>query len=267
MTYEIEDVAGGKPAGGRMARWPAYGVAFCALIILAARPASAQEDVESYPAAFFAPNQPVTAYQMVGLLPGFHLQLGDPNVRGFSGTVGNDLIDGKLPTSKAESVDLLLQRIAASSVERIELIRGGADMHGYPILANVVRVRGAALRGRAQLEGGITHNGTTEDKMALHLNWQGADSTIELSATWGRDFNMLNMNGFGTRARYFPDGRPLQLSNYSYPQLTNNSEISASYRRPFWEGDLKLGLALKQQRPYSKISEQIYFPAAALATG
>jgi hypothetical protein len=261
VAYKI-----GGVAGGGLTRLPAF-LAFCALIAVLAPSASAQEDVEVYPAAFFAPNQPVTAYQMVGLLPGFHLQLGDPNVRGFSGTVGNVLIDGKLPTSKAESVDLLLQRIAASSVERIELIRGGADMHGYAVLANVVRVRGAALRGRAQLEGGITHYGDTEDKVALHLAWQGAESTIELSATWGRDFTNLNMNGYGTRARYFPDGRPLQLSNYSYPQLTNNSEVSASYRRPFWEGDLKLGLALKQQRPYSKISEQIYFPAAALATG
>ncbi len=239
----------------------------CVCTAFQVKPAAAQQDVESYPAAYFAPNQPATAYQMVGLLPGFHIQLGDPTVRGFSGTVGNVLIDGQLPTSKAEGVDLLLQRIAASSVERIELIRGAADMHGYPILANVVRNKGASLRGRAELGGGVTHYGTTEDKAALHLTRQGANSTIELSATWGRDIGSLNVNGFGTRARYLPDGTPLQLSNYSYPLLTNSTEISASYRQPLWDGNLKLGLALKQQRPYSNISEQIYFPANSLATG
>lgn len=239
----------------------------CVCTAFQVKPASAQENVQSYPAAYFAPNQPATAYQMVGLLPGFQIQLGDPTVRGFSGTVGNVLIDGQLPTSKAEGVDLLLQRIAASSVERIELIRGAADMHGYPMLANVVRNKGASLRGRAELEGGVTHNGATEDKAALHLTRQGANSTIELSATWGRDIGSLNMNGFGARARFLPNGTPLQLSNYSYPLLTNNTEISASYRQPLWDGNLKLGLALKQQRPYSNISEQIYSPAISLATG
>ena len=284
MPGEIEQLTGAKPAGVSMTRMlvrcgtrraQAHFIRRAAPLLLSiwvctalpAHPASAQEGVESYPAAYFAPNQPVTAYQMIGLLPGFHLQLGDPTVRGFSGTVGNVLIDGQLPTSKAEGVDLLLQRIAASSVERIELIRGAPDMHGYPLLANVVRVKGASLRGRAELEGGVTHHGITEDKAALHLAWQRANSVLELSATWGRDLGALNMNGFGTRERFFPDGRPLQLSNYSYPLLTNNGEISASYRQPLWNGDLKLGLALKQQRPYSNITEQIYFPAAALAGG
>ena len=242
-------------------------LAMCVYSVFQLRPASAQENVESYPAEFFAANQPVTAYQMVGLLPGFHLQLGDPTVRGFSGTVGNVLIDGQLPTSKAEGVDLLLQRIAASSVERIETIRGAADMHGYPMLANVVRKKGAPFRGRAELEGGLTHHGTTEYKTALHIVRQGAHSTIELSATWGRDIGALNMNGYGTRARFLPAGAPLQLSNYSYPLFTNNSEISGSYRQPLWDGDLKLSLAMKEQRPYSGISEQIYFPATSLATG
>jgi hypothetical protein len=278
VADKIEQFTGAEPVASSAGTWLAEAhiimrevlaplLLICAWTAFQVQPASAQQDVESYPAAYFAPNQPVTAYQMVGLLPGFHIQLGDPTVRGFSGTVGNVLIDGQLPTSKTESVDLLLQRIAASSVERIELIRGAADMHGYPVLANVVRIRGASLRGRAELEGGITHNGTTEDKVALHLAWQRAESTMELSATWGRDLGALNMNGYGTRARFFPDGRPLQLSNYGYPLLTNNAEISASYRRSLWDGDLKLGLALKQQRPYSNISEQIYFPSISLASG
>jgi TonB dependent receptor len=236
-------------------------------IISALQPASAQEGVAHYPSAYFAANQPATAFEMVALLPGFHIQLGDSAVRGFSGTVGNVLIDGQLPTSKEDSVEVLLRRIPASSVERIELIRGAADMHGYPVLANVVRGRGASLRGRAELEGAITHYGTTAPKLALHLTRQGESSTLELSAAWGRDFGMQNQNGFGTRARYRPDGTALQLSQYSFPKLTNIAELSSSFRQSFQDSELSLGVVLKQERAYSPVSERIYFPAASLATG
>ena len=136
-------------------------VALCVFAASQPTPASAQDGVATYPASFFAANQPSTAFEMVTLLPGFQIQRGDATVRGFSGTVGNVLIDGQLPTSKEVSVEVLLRRIPASSVDHIELIRGGADMHGYPILANVVRGRGVALQGRAELEGAITHFGTT----------------------------------------------------------------------------------------------------------
>src|SRR5215217_2281025 len=119
----------------------ANSLALYLLVALQGNPALAQEGVDRYPATFFAANQPSTAYEMVVLLPGFHIQLGDAAVRGFSGTVGNVLIDGQLPTSKEDSVEVLLRRIPASSVDHIELIRGAADMHGHPVLANVVRNR------------------------------------------------------------------------------------------------------------------------------
>ena len=183
----------------------------CLFVAFTAEPGIAQERVDNYAAGYFASNQPATAYDMVALLPGFHIQLGDATVRGFSGTVGNVLIDGQLPTSKEDTIDILLRRIPAASVERIELIRGAADMHGYPVLANVVRVRNTSLQGRAEVEGAITHYGTTAPKLALHLVRQGEVSTWELSASWGRDIGMQNQNGFGSRARYLPNGNPLLL--------------------------------------------------------
>jgi len=231
-------------------------------------PAFAQLGVESYPAAYFVSNQPATAADMVALLPGFHLENGDSKVRGFSGTVGNVLIDGQLPASKEEDVGTLLARITPSSVERIDLIRGATDMHGYPMLANVVRKKeGAALRVRAELEGGITHFGTTEDKVLLHMTRQGAASTLDVSGSWGRDIGSQNQNGFGSRVRVSPSGAPLQLSNYSYPQFTNNSAASIAYRQPLWIGDFNLGLAYKFQRNYSNINEHIYFPAVSDVSG
>jgi len=239
----------------------------CVLAAFQSLPTRAQDAVEAYPAGFFAANQPATAYEMVSLVPGFHIQLGDRSVRGFSGTVGNVLIDGQLPTSKEDSAEVLLRRIPAASVERIELIRGAADMHGYPVLANVVRARNTSLQGRAEVEGAITHTGTTAPKLALHLVRHGESSTAELSASWGRDIGMMNQNGYGARGRFLPDGTPLQLSRYNFPRLTNFGELSSSYRQSLLEGELSLGLVLRQERMYSNVSERIYFPAPALASG
>src|SRR6185295_9191576 len=222
-------------------------VTLCLLTAFQIKPVLAQEGVSSYAASYFAANQPATAYEMVVLLPGFHIQLGDAAVRGFSGTVGNVLIDGQLPTSKEDSVEVLLRRIPASSVDHIELIRGAADMHGYPVLANLVRNKSAVLQGRAEVEGAITHFGITAPKLALHLVRQGESSTAELSASWGRDIGLMNNFGYGARARYLPDGKPLLLSQYGFPKLTNFAELSGSYRQSVADGELSLGLILKQE--------------------
>ncbi len=94
-----------------------------------------------YRAGFFADFLPTNANDMVQKLPGFTFNKGD-EVRGFAGAAGNVLIDGVRPTSKSVPLDQLLQRIPAKSVDRIELIRGGApgiDMQGQSVLANVMR--------------------------------------------------------------------------------------------------------------------------------
>ena len=73
---------------------------------------------------------------MIFRLPGFNLDTGDSGTRGFAGAAGNVLIDGDRPSSKSDSLDAVLRRISAGSVERIELIRGGApgiDMQGRAV--------------------------------------------------------------------------------------------------------------------------------------
>ena len=244
-------------------------VSSLAALLVIALPAMAQppspDGITNYPAAFFQENQPATAYDMVALLPGFRLQSGDSGIRGFSGTVGNVLIDGQLPTSKQEDIEQVLQRISASTVERIELIRAAADMHGYAILANVVRIRSVSLQGRAEAEGARTHFGTSADRLALHLTRQGLVSVLDISASWGRAIN--DNHGFGTRNRFLPNGTPVRLAGYDFPELKNFADLSANYRQPLWGGDLGLGLAVKQERAYSTVAERIYFPAIAQNTG
>ncbi|MBW8709437.1 MAG: TonB-dependent receptor [Alphaproteobacteria bacterium] len=105
-------------------------------------PALAQpnQGLSSYPASFFADSRPNTAYDMVSRLPGFTLDTGQ-TARGFAGTAGNILVNGSRPTAKTDDVNSILSRIPAASVERIDVIRGGApgiDMQGQSVVANIV---------------------------------------------------------------------------------------------------------------------------------
>ena len=91
---------------------------------------------------YFASSNPADAYDMVRKLPGFELIEVDEEVRGYTGSRGNVLFDGRTPSGKQESLEQMLRRIPASSVVRIELIRAGAGATatgGYSVVANVVR--------------------------------------------------------------------------------------------------------------------------------
>src|SRR5437763_15761853 len=86
-----------------------------------------------YDAAFFAKYAPRTAYDIVQRVPGFTLDLGatqtqqgSVDVRGFAGTAGNVVINGQRPSTKAETLDVTLQRIPAQRVLRVEV--GAGDL-------------------------------------------------------------------------------------------------------------------------------------------
>jgi hypothetical protein len=90
-----------------------------------------------YQADFFARYSPRTALDMINETPGFVLEETTER-RGFAGAVGNILIDGDRPIAKSQTLSDILQRIPASQVVRIEIVRGGDDT-GHAVVANVVR--------------------------------------------------------------------------------------------------------------------------------
>ena len=99
----------------------------------------------AYDPGFFAQFNPQNALEMVNQTPGFSLDGGDDR-RGFSGAVGNLLIDGQRPSTKSQSLEDILSRIPAAQVVRIELLRGAevaGDASGAAVLLNVVRVPSA----------------------------------------------------------------------------------------------------------------------------
>lgn len=94
----------------------------------------------TYPAAFFSRYRPNSALDMLDQLPGFR-QATSGELRGYGSDTGNVLINGRRPSSKRVTVPSILDRIPASQVDRIELIRGPVrdiELLGEPEVANVV---------------------------------------------------------------------------------------------------------------------------------
>src|SRR5690606_402520 len=130
-----------KGRGMRVCDQPTSRLAWLVLACVAlvnAMPAQAQSSSaaaapEVFLAEYFRDAAPANAGDMLERVPGFTLIEADADVRGYSGAAGNVLVDGARPTSKREETSEQLQRIPASAVERIELIRAGApgiDMGG-----------------------------------------------------------------------------------------------------------------------------------------
>ena len=108
--------------------------------------ASSGSDRVAYDAAFFGQFNPQNALDIVRNTPGFSLDGGDTERRGFSGAVGNLLIDGLRPSAKTQSLDNILSQIPATQVVRVEVLRGAAvsgDASGASVLINIVRTPSA----------------------------------------------------------------------------------------------------------------------------
>lgn len=118
---------------------------------------------------------------MIGRIPGFGFD-GGSNARGFSGTSGNVLIDGERPPSRSDSLSAIIARIPASGVERIEIIRGGAediDMQGRAIIANIVRKQDAGLTGSLSGNANVNDAGDASQGATLQLRNQADGQLLE----------------------------------------------------------------------------------------
>lgn len=103
-----------------------------------------------YPAAFFVPFAPANALQIVARVPGFTLESGDAEVRGFGQAAGNVVINGQRPSSKSDTLDVILARIPASRVARVEVGAGnlfGSEFAGKAQVVNLVLTAGGGVAG------------------------------------------------------------------------------------------------------------------------
>lgn len=97
---------------------------------------------EVYETEYFERFRPQSALDIVLQVPGFSFNTGD-DVRGFSGAVGNVLINGARPSSKGSGIEDALKRIPASQVLRVEVNRGTTvgtgETAGRSVTVNIVR--------------------------------------------------------------------------------------------------------------------------------
>jgi outer membrane receptor protein involved in Fe transport len=186
-----------------------YFMAQAAAAAMPVADAPPQQGVISYPASFFAAQQPTNAFDMLSRVPGFSVDTGD-TVRGYEGAAGNVLIDGQRPSSKNDNLQEVLQRLPASQVERVDIIRGGApgiDMQGKTVLANVIRKQGRSFRGLAAVANNFIYDGRNAPSLRLEASGDlGGGRKFELSARGG--VGVDDGNGDGPGVRIFANGSP-----------------------------------------------------------
>lgn len=217
--------------------------------------AGTEAAVTAYPASFFADARPTSAFDMLARLPGFSFTGGEA-VRGFAGAAGNVLIDGERPTSKAVTLEDLLRRLPASSVVRIDVIRGGApglDMQGQALVANVIRSRTASQD--LAVAAGIRAYGSD--------GWLGPQADLE----WARRAGGLSLEGGvhygwtssvnggdGELVKYFPGGALKE--DGPYMQRGRTGLLTANGSAELDRGDhlfrLNAGASRSDGRPYER---------------
>ena len=191
--------------------------------------------------AFFADARPDTALDMIGRLPGFGLDVGDSSTRGFAGAAGNVLIDGDRPSTKSDSLDQILRRIPAASVERIELIRGGApgiDMQGRAVVANVVRRRAAEVQTSIEANAYLYPDGYIGPLIKGQYSRSEGDHRLEASFSATTDRTDGTSEGY--RRRYAPDGTLISDADLDLYDRFRNVNGTLAVQRPFAGGRLRI---------------------------
>ena len=232
----------------------------------AAEAAPAEKGVIAYPPAFFAESEPVNAYDMVLRLPGFAFDKGNV-VRGLTGSGGNVLIDGQPPVAKNDTLEEILRRIPTGSVERIELVRGGApgiDMEGRTILANVVRKQVAGFHGAVSSTLFTVYNGKLLPGLRFEGQWRWPGGrAAEFSQVLGSGTLPNGELGVGDRYRYNANGTVrLRSAVNGYGFGARYNSIGA-YETPLLGGKIRLTAALIINPAWSEIYDH-YVSAAGL---
>ncbi len=146
-----------------------------------------------YDAAFFAQYAPRSALDIARQVPGFALDLGNADTRGFAGAAGNVVINGARPSSKAETLETTLARIPARRVARVEV--GPGDLYGaeYSTKSQVLNV---ILSTEGGIDGNVTasvrrlYTGRIIPDVSASALIRRGQSSFNLSAGTSNVFNL-----------------------------------------------------------------------------
>jgi outer membrane receptor protein involved in Fe transport len=202
-----------------------------------------------YGADYFAEARPNTAMDMINRLPGFAFDDGD-TARGFAGNAGNVLIDGQRPTSKTDDLRSILNRMPASSVARIELIRGGApgiDMQGRAVMANVIRKTEASTTIVADVNDNIFLDGHTIPSISVDFSRHSGDDIYELSLQRFGGYD--DSAGLGHRVFVDASHHILQVDREDKQATGFGEGLNGAFTTPMWGGTFKTNLTI-QDSPF-----------------
>lgn len=215
-------------------------------------------NITNYPPSFFAPYNASTARDMLNWIPGFSFD-GGSGARGFAGTAGNVLIDGQRPPSRGDSLGSILSRIPASSVERIDIVRGGAgglDMQGRSIIANVIRKKEESTKGAVNLTATAYDDSAIYRRANLELQRRSGERTFDGSlAIDGADGPQMN-----NRIRRGPAGELIRLSTGTGDYHPRSYVATGVVETPFAAGQLRLNLRLSRQTNHNTFNELLIVP-------
>jgi hypothetical protein len=189
-TAGISALVAGSPA--LAAQTPAQGDQ------VAAAPAAGSRTAV-YGPEFFAGFAPRTALDIARRVPGFQLDLGNVDIRGFAGAAGNVVINGARPSSKAESIEATLQRIPAMRVARVEVGPGdlyGAEYSGKNQVLNIILSAAGGVDGNATLSARRIWTGRIVPSGSASALIKRGASTINLSA--GSQYSFQSEEGTDT---------------------------------------------------------------------
>ena len=203
------------------------------VLALAPSPAAAQTvdaaGRTTYDAAFFQRFQPANALEIVRRVPGFTLELSSEEVRGFGQAAGNVVINGQRPSSKSDTIDVVLARIPASQVARVEVGPGtlfGAEYSGKAQVVNLILAGGGGVAGtvtgsvRRQFDGKLLPEGSVS---ALK---RSGNSTF--NAAIGVNNNQTSEEGYD-RVRALPSGDEVEYRRKFNAIEDPNAYISGSW--------------------------------------
>jgi hypothetical protein len=182
-----------------------------------------------YEAAFFKPFSPSNALEIVQRVPGFTLDVGDANVRGFGQAAGNVVINGQRPSSKTDTLQTILARIPASRVARVEVGPGdlfGSEYAGRAQVLNLVLVSAGGLAGTAV--------GTLRRSFTGKLYPEGSVSALlrrgrsSFNASVQVNNNYTSEEGFD-RLTELPSGRLLEYRRKVNRIQEPNGSVSGSW--------------------------------------
>jgi hypothetical protein len=210
-------------------------MAAAALLIGGAGEAAAAQSPGSdgrtvYQIAYFTQFAPSNALQIVQRVPGFTLELGDQEVRGFGQAAGNVVINGQRPSSKSDTLETILARIPASRVARVEVGPGdlfGSEFAGKAQVVNVVTTAAGGLAGTFNGTVRRTYTGRVEPDVTVSGLLRRGKSSF--NASLGYQANPTTEEGFD-RVTELPGGRLLE-----YREKVNRIADRTAFVSGAWE--------------------------------